>query len=229
MKYFDIVTRVRNSAGDSQSLQFTNAMLVDWINDGIRECAVDNNLLQKTATSATVANQSQYDLPSDVLKMYSVYVDETKIRNVTLQEWEQSFAAKDSDENSGQPQIFYVWAAKINFYPKPDAVKVLQINYIYNPTDVTYVEEQNGSNPGDWQNQIPATPVGYHARLVDYCLAQVAQQDDDKNLYDIKMEEFRTGISKLKDQPEYDDDLYPFITIATRDMGSNMDWMDFRG
>jgi len=204
-------------------------MLVDWINDGIRECAVDNNLLQKTAVSATVANQAQYDVPVDIFKLYSVYVDETKIRSVTMQEWEQTFAEKDSDEDTGQPQVFYVWANKITFYPKPDRVLPIAINYIFNPGDVTYVEAQDGTHPTDWQQQTPAIPVGYHARLVDYCLAQVAQQDDDKNLYAIKMDEFHTGVQKLKDQPEYNEDLYPSISISARDSGSGADWLDYYG
>jgi hypothetical protein len=68
-------------------------------------------------------------------------------------------------------------------------------------------------------------PVGYHVRLVDYCLAQVAQQDDDMNRYQLKMEEFRSGVHNLKDQSEWENDYYPMIGISARDSGQEyLEW-----
>lgn len=206
MKVSDIITRVRNIAGDTQQIQFSDASVVDWINDGVRECAIANNLLQKRATQASVANQGDYDLPPDLLKLHSVKYNQGKLRILTLEEFD---AQANEGSFTGTPQLAYIWAGKLTLYPAPDSSYPLSIDYIYDPAQVSV----------DALDVDPPLPVGYHARLVDYCLAQVAQQDDDMNRYAVKMQEFQTGTMNLKDLPEYENDLYPSISVSTRDMG----------
>lgn len=202
----DIISRVRNIAGDINANQFSDEQVMSWINDGIRECAVDNNLLQKRATQIVVADQSTYDLPSDILKLHSVKYDGTKIKILTLEEFDKQYSGENT--GSGVPNAAYIWAGVLNIVPSPDnSTKSLVIDYTRDPIDV------------DDGNLTPEIPVGYHSRLVDYCLAQVAQQDDDMNRYSIKMQEFRTGVQALKDQPEWENDLYPFISVSERDTG----------
>lgn len=208
MKVQDIITRVRNIAGDIDVLQFTNDQLVDWINDGVRECAVQNNLLQKRATQNLVVGTTDYNLPADILKLHSVKIDGEKIRIQTLEEFDQF--TRDST-NTGMPIAAYVWAGKLTLWPKPNTVKPLIIDYTYDPVLLTVANIATDT---------PDLPVGYHARLVDYCLAQVAQQDDDMPRYQLKMQEFATGVQTLKDIPEWQDDLYPSISVSPRDMGT---------
>lgn len=209
----DVILRVRNIAGDTAALQFTDATLITWINDGIRECAVVNNLLQKRATQLSVVGTDSYNLPTDILKLHSVKYDDRKLPVLTLQEFEEQMGTS-TNTFSGEPVTSYVWAAKLVLYPKPGSIKTLVIDYIYDPALVTITTD----------DLITRLPVGYHSRLVDYCLAQVAQQDDDANRYALKMEEFRTGVQNLKDQPEDTYDLYPSISVTARDMGDNVIW-----
>ena len=178
----DVITRVRNVSGDLNSLQFTDATVFNWINDGIRECAVQNNLLQKRATSSTIVGTPDYNLPTDILKLHSVKFDEQRLQVLTLQEFEEQYGSSTMVTTNGTPVVCYVWADKLTLYPKPSAVKSLVIDYIYDPALITA-----------GANALPL-PVGYHSRLVDYCLAQVAQQDDDLNRYSVKMQEFKTGV-----------------------------------
>ncbi len=203
----DIISRVRTIAGDINVLQFTDASLIQWINDGVRQCAIDNGLLQKRGTQNTVVGQVDYNLPADILRLHSVKYDNVKIPVRTLEEYDK-LGPYNTDK--GTPVGCYVWAGKLTLFPSPDAIKVLVIDYIYSPVAVAVA--------GD----TPAIPESYHSRLVDYCLAQVAQQDDDMNRYQIKMQEFETGVSNLKDQAEHEDDLYPSISVSVRDMGH--DW-----
>lgn len=205
MKLSSVVSRVRSSAGDTDALQFTDAQLLEWINDGIRECATQNNLLQKRATNNTLAGQSAYSLPEDILKLYSVKYDGAKLKGYTMEEFDQ----RNSGDASGSPNCYYIWGGVLNVYPTPDVEKSLVVEYIYYPGDLTN---------NDYDKELPL-PVGYHNRIVDYCLAQVAQQDDDINRYTAKMQEFMTGVSQLKDQPEYSEDVYPSISVSPRDMG----------
>lgn len=211
----NIITRVRNIAGDTNVLQFTDAMLLDWINDGIRECAINNNLLQKRATSSTVIGDATYSLPTDILKLHSATFEGSRLEVETLQEWQELHDGA-SVTDTGLPRRAYIWAGELTLSPTPDRVGSLVLNYTYDPAVIT----TDGTN---FTPDTPALPVGYHSRIVDYCLAQVAQQDGDLNLYAQKMQEFETGVQKLKDQHETEEDLYPYISVSSRDMGWGLD------
>lgn len=201
----EIKSRVRNIAGDTNALQFTDAMLIEWINAGIRQCALDNLLLQKSGTVNTVIGTGNVVLPSDIMKMYSVSYNGSQLKGMTLQEFESQFS--DGAAEQSDPTIYYVWANVLNLYPVPSAVGTVKINYVRLPVAVVADADT------------PDLPVGYHDRLVDYCLAKVAEQDGDDNRYQIKMQEFSTGVAALKDHPEYDADLYPMMVTSDRDSG----------
>jgi hypothetical protein len=204
-------------ASDNDSIQFSDGDLVNWINDGIRECAIENNLLQKGANSNLVVGTTAYAIPTDILKLHSVKVDEQKIKILNLAEFE-SYGGSMTD--TGTPVVGYVWGGMLNLYPKPSSVLPLRIEYTYDPYLVT-----NDADVATGLQTDPPLPVGYHVRLVDYCLAQVAQQDDDMNRYQLKMEEFRSGVHNLKDQSEWENDYYPMIGISARDSGQEyLEW-----
>lgn len=217
MKVADVISRVRNIAGDLEALQFTDQQIIDWINDGVRECSVQNNLLQKSGTVTVTQGTDSYSVPSDVLKLHSVKYDGMKLRVMTLQEHEELTAGlgADAPPEDGTPQHCYIWAGNIVLNVPPDnSTSVLKIEYLYEP-DAHALENKDTDDV--------ALPVGYHSRIVDYCLAQVAQQDDDMNRYAVKMQEFQTGVTNLKDQPESTYDLYPSISVAASDMGPYYD------
>lgn len=210
----DIITRVRNIAGDVDVLQFTDADIMRWINDGMRECAMDNDLLQKTATTTVTSGTSEYALPTDILRLHSVKYDNQKLPVLTLEEFDEQFTTDGSD--TGVPINCLIWAGFVRLWPTPtNSVDELKIDYIRTPVDVTLAADT------------PDLPVGYHPRLVDYCLAQVAQQDDDLGRYQLKMDEFRSGVQKLKDQGESNADLYPNISVDVRDTGEG--YWDYYG
>lgn len=210
-----VISRVRSVAGDIDAQQFTNDQIINWINDGIRECALANNLLQKRISQMGTVGSSDYSLPSDILKIHSVKYNNEKLRALTLEEFDEYYAGvgQDTDVNPASPGIYYIWAGTLTLYPSPDVSSPLVIDYIYTPPELT-------TDSGDVELPLP---IGYHNRIVDYCLAQVAQQDDDINRYQAKMQEFYTGVQTLKDQPETQEDLFPFISVSSRDTSDYLD------
>ena len=204
MKVEDIIRRVRTVAGDIEVLQFTDENIIQWINDAMREIASDNQLLQKAATSNTVADQAEYDIPADILKFHSVMYDGSDLNFINF---EEAKIRGYLNSDTGTPAACWVWAGKLTLYPTPSEAKPLKLIYTRNPTEVA----------GD--QETPEIPQSYHMRLVDYCLAQVAQQDDDINRYQLKMEEFRTGVYNLKDQPEWENNQYPYMSVGGADRG----------
>lgn len=202
MKVSDIISRVRNIAGDVDVLQFSDTSIIAWINDAMREIAADNQLLQKSATQTTTVGQSKYPLPADILKFHSVLYDGSDLRMIDFQTAKQEGYL---DGNEGSSFVAWTWAGNLVLYPAPDESKSLELIYTRTPVEVA----------GDAET--PEVPAQYHNRLVDYCLAQVAQQDDDINRYNMKMAEFRTGVQAVKDLPEYEQNLYPYMNVSERD------------
>lgn len=219
MKLSDLISRVRNIAGDVQVLQFTDQTVVDWVNDGIRECAVYNNLLQKTASTTQLAGTTQVTLPTDILKLHSVRVADDKLNILTQHEFDTYVGDTSSSAGSGYPQVGYVWAGQLNLWPKPANDFNLVINYIYTPTTLLVT---------DLANELPL-PVAYHQRLVDYCLAQVAQQDDDNYRYQMKMQEFLTGVQQQSNNDRTEEDEYPTMSTSLRDAGFDSQWVEYYG
>ena len=195
----DIITRVRRTVGDTDSLQVTDQDIYRWINDAMREIAADNQLLQKNATSNTIIGTAQYALPTDILKLYSITYDGQRLDISTLAEAEDSYTPTAANAT---PSAAYIWAGQITLTPTPDAVKSLVVSYTKQPTEVTAGTDT------------PEVPSQYHQRLVDYCKAQVAEMDDDMPRYQLKMDEFRTGVQNLKDHPEWENDAYPYINYV---------------
>jgi hypothetical protein len=204
----DIVRRVRESVGDSAVLQFSNATLTDWINDAVRECVQTNSLLQAKAEAATVVNQKTYTLPGDIFKIHSVLVDTTLIELLSLNEFE----AKNYDlTRKGDPTVGCIYAGKLDLYPTPDKIKPIYVNYTKTPKEVRYIND--GTNEGYSPNSVEI-PVAFHNRIVTYCLAQVALQDDDYMKYQAMMQEFTTGVVDLQHLKNQTESVYPSITYV---------------
>lgn len=208
----DIVRRVRETAGDITALQFSQTTLTDWINDGIRECVIENSLLQARGTTPSVVGQTDYNLPVDIFKLHSVYFDDRRLQIITLQEWEEMWGPDPSPGNSA-PQVCYIYAGSLTVWPPPDSVATIKINYTKLPTAITYT-----AAPDTWTPTSPPINEAYHNRLVAYCLAQIALQDEDNYKYTMLMQEFKTGVRDTRDSAN-EDDLYPFISVSPRDSG----------
>lgn len=218
MNLGDIITRVRSSVGDQGTLQITDSDIARWVNDACREIAIDNELLQAKATSDTVVGQSAYDLPSGILKLHSVRYEGDPLKVYTLAEHTERTLLNES--SSGTPTICYIWANQIELVPAPSSVGSLEIFYIKEPTAISETEPvQTAAEPD--------VPSPYHHRIVAYCVAQVAEQDEDADKYNLKMSEFKTGVEQLRDRPQWEADFYPTVSVSSRDMGYEDDWTDW--
>ncbi len=209
MNVGQIIAQIRQLAGDPSGTQYTPTVLASWIDNGIKECVIQNSLCQKTASTVTVPGQTDYNLPTDIFKLHSVNVDGDKIKVWTLDEWEARNNGPGALEETGRSFQAYVWANKLVLTPSPDAEYALKINYIYEPAAI---------DPDDENDDLPIPPA-YHMRLVVFALAQVALQDEDMFKYQNLMQQFNSGVIDLKNQINTEEDQYPFISVSTRDAG----------
>lgn len=217
----DIVRRVRDSAGDTAVLQFTQATLTDWINDAVRECVLENSLLQAKVTTSTVIDQADYSLPENIFKIHSVIYNGYKLEILTREQWEDRNASEPetgTDTTQTSPFQCYIYAGFLTLWPTPNAVNTLVLNYTKMPETITH---STSAGADVWAPNIPPIHEAFHSRIVHYCLAQVAMQDDDFDKYTALMEGFKSGVMDLKHIKDQEEDLYPFISVSSRDMGND--------
>ena len=204
----DIVKRVRRQFGDDFKGRFGDSDVFRWINDCQREVAVDNKLLQKNVTQALTGGTPKYNIPADMLKLHSVTYNGSPMQGYQLKEFQDQFEDADA-VHTGVPQSFTVWAGQLWFWPYPppgDNTHSVVIFYTRFPVDVTTL-----SSAID-------LPLMYHNRVVEYCMAQAMELDEDREGYALKMQEFKVGVQNTKDDSEFlTQDAYPGIQVSPDD------------
>lgn len=205
----DVVTRVQRQFGDEASVQIDTTDIIRWINDGAKEIAVQNDLTQATATQNTVALQNIYTAPNDMLAIRSIYYDSRKLDYLSRADYDTYINEVDPTENlSGIPSIYTRNVYDILLYPKPDSIKSLKIWYFQRPAEVAL--------PAD---SLPF-PTEYHLRIVEYCLQQAYQTDEDWDAAGQMKGQFDDGMVKLKQLTVASDtEFYPVITVLPDDSG----------
>lgn len=201
----EIATRVKRQFGDESGVQVTDADVIRWIGDAQREIAGANDLLQTVAHTAVVPGQQAYDLPPDILLLRSVRYQGRKLQALSNREAEEYIQREDND---GQPSHYWVWAGVINLYPQPTTSDPddLQIFYTRQPANLTAL------------TQTPELPLEYHNRIVEYCLAQAYELDENWEAAQQKASQFNNGLASLKGKEEWTTrDYYPSITSVPED------------
>lgn len=205
----EIATRVTRQFGDEVGAQITSGDIIRWVNDAQREIAHNNDLLQTTATTAVVVGKDQYTLPPDVLTLRSVRYAGNRLQYVSP---EEAATLLTDNTSSGTPTHYSVWARNIDLYPRPDTADPddLQLYYTRQPAVVTTTTDE------------PELPLQYHNRIVEYCLAQAYELDDNVESHKWKMQQFQEGVDKLKSNNDWQvQDTYPSITAVGADYGES--------
>lgn len=212
MNVADIIKRVQRQFGDDVEAQITQEDIVRWINDACLEIVSNNATNQGTLAGQTdvVAGTAEYVLPSDLYKIRGVRVNGKVVQATTYEQLVNTNQGAYSDTNSpveGTPQWYWVQDYKINLYPQPNvSLGTLDVMYIKRPDlmDVNLPTRQ------------PDVPAEYHPRIVEYCIGQAMEADDNLQGYQIKMGEFDRNLTKLKqnsEQPE-SEGVYSSITYV---------------
>lgn len=212
MNVGEIALRVKRQFGDEAGAQITDADIMRWINDAQRDLAASNDLLQSTATAAITSGQDQYFLPPDTLTLRSVRVAGRKLSPLTAEQ-AADWAPNVNGEAKGKPTHFSMWSLKIDLYPTPNYTDPndLQIYYTRNPIAVEKLTD------------IPELPLAYHNRIVDYCIAQAHELDDNMESYRMKMDQFTQGSKALNGLDHVMTEVYSSISVGAADLGSG-DW-----
>lgn len=204
----DVVKRVQRQFGDEASVQIEDADIIRFINDVVKEIAVQNDLMQATGTMNSVAGQNSYALPTDFLSLKSIYYNNMKVKPLKRTEYDEYIIESDPDETQqGTPFIYTRWGTNFILYPKPDSVKVIKLFYQQRPVDVASLTD------------VIPLPTEYHLRVVEYCLQQAYQTDEDWDAATQMSAQFSDGMTRLKEQETFSDkEFYPVISVLQDDM-----------
>lgn len=173
----DVADRVRRQFGDESSVQVTDTDIIHWVNDAQREIvAQSEDLLQTSVLTSTVANQQDYDVPTDMFVLKSLHYKPTsltsfiRLKALSMEEfdeyidgWEGSlYAASD-------PIVYHIYAGKIKLFPVPvvDITNGLKIYYSRKPVSATSLSDTVD------------LPDSYFNAVVSYCLAKSFEMDED--------------------------------------------------
>lgn len=208
----EIAKRVKRQFGDEAGAQITDDDIIRWVNDAQREIAINNELLQVKATADITSGTREYSLPQDILKLHSIKYNGLTLQGLTIQEADSLVSTHDDPSvmPSGTCTNFWVWARTITLYPTPDAniASGLTLYYIRVPREVATTAEE------------PELPIQYHNKIVDYCIAQAYELDDNMDSYAIKMNQFQSGVDSLRDDSEWaEQQFYPHITSSPDESG----------
>jgi hypothetical protein len=206
MKLSEIITRVQRQFGDDVQAQITEEDIVRWVNDACLEIVTNNDTAEGfIGNTPVVAGKHWYDMPSDLIRIRSVRVNGFKLK---AESYEQLCEEDpDIETTTGQPTAYWVYSGKINLYPIPnDSLGNLNILYVKTPDVITTA----------MKDRQPDVPIQYHPRIVEYCIAQAAELDDNFGFSQSKMQQFNQNLLGLKqnsEQPE-SNGIYPSITYV---------------
>lgn len=200
----DIAKRVKKQFGDEIGEQIDDTDILRWINDAMMEIVIQNDLLQVVSTTSTFSREPNYLTPTNINKVFSVKWQGNSLKQLNLQEAEEMFGNKDDDGSYpvGSPEYWWMWGNTITLYPAPQQAgsKDLRMFFLRNPVPVSDMGE------------IPEIPTKYHLRIVDYCIAQAAELDDNNEKYTQKRGEFDQHLSQLRQSDGVSYRFYPFIS-----------------
>lgn len=210
----DVVNRVKRTFGDDAGVQITDEDIIRWINDAQLQIGISNEgLLETTVTANVVKGQSEYDSPPNLSVLRSLTYKGYRIKNLSFAEFNEYLDGFDAPANStrygvGIPEVFMVWQGIITLFPKPmeDAENGLKIFYIKQPETVETLADSL------------SIPLQYHLAVVDYCLQQAYELDEDLEKSSYKKGQFDETVMKLNDRNKWtSQEYYPRITTLPED------------
>lgn len=171
--------------------------------------------METTSSANSVINQMEYDFPADLSVFRSMKYKGYRLKQMSFNEFNEYLDGYSADPGitpygPGIPSVFMVWNNKITVFPKPSEAIVggFTLYYMRHCVQVATVAD------------VPEVPVQYHKALVDYCLQQAYELDEDENKYNLKKADFEQKTMKLNDRNKWlGQEVYPRITVLPEDAG----------
>lgn len=204
----NIMDRVKRQFGDESGAQVTDTDIISWINSGLQQINREQRILKDIATTPTVIGTTTYTFPTPrVLQIEMLQYNGRPLDSMTFNEFQEYIAVHDPNNiQTGTPLYWYEWGPNVNLYPKPDAVGTLTLYYVKYPDEI------------DSGSDTLTLPDNYYDALLQYCLQQAYEQDDDWTGSAQKQAQFKESLAVLtEDSQRTMRQYYPVITVLDDD------------
>jgi hypothetical protein len=207
----DILTAVKRQFGDEAAIQITDDDIIRWVNNAQLEILSTNKLYKAKANTDLVAGTYEYLFPDvPILDVQAIWVNNLKIEYRSFQDWEEYVNKEDPYKIAqGEPKIWTEWAGSFIFWPTPNTSSTggIAIYYTKGPAIINTVSDEL------------SVPDLYYNRVVEYCLAQAYELDEDYQASGMKLDQFTQGVALLaNDENNTYVDVYPRVTVLPEDM-----------
>ncbi|WP_331961469.1 hypothetical protein [Chitinophaga sp.] len=209
----EVATRVKRTFGDESGVQVTDDDIIRWINDAQEEIVLSNEgLMETTAIAGVIQNQMEYDCPADLSLLRTLKYNGFRLKPLSFNEFNEYIDGYESSTSApygpGTPEYFMVWDNKITLFPKPNETNAsaLKIYYVKHPLAVVTMADNL------------SVPLQYHKSIVDFCLQQAYELDEDTQKAVVKKNQFDETMMKLNDRNKWTtQEYYPRITTLPGD------------
>jgi hypothetical protein len=207
----EVSTSVKRQFGDESGVQVTDADILRWINDAQYEIVTKNPEVNPGMVTVNVtAGQTVYPLLTnvpDMLIIHSIHFRGQYLNNMPFMEAQQQIIRSDDTSTDSTPQIWYEYAGTLNLWPIPSVSYNAGLTIFYSkaPTVITTM------------GQTLSVPDSYFKALVDYCLTQAHEMDDNFNSAGVKAQQFETALQVQANRTHSQDAMYPTIQMLPED------------
>lgn len=216
MNLGDVKIRVKRQFGDESGVQITDADITRWVNDAQRDIVMNHeDVLEKLGTADAVAGQLEYVLPTDIMVLRSVSfrrdtsTSYNSMQGLSLQQFDQFVDGWDGPTfGNGWPQIYHVYEGKLKVWPAADTAVVAGFKIYYSRKPLDRVSDSDEID----------LPIPYHTAVVNYCLQQAYELDEDLQSAAYKKGQVTENLLLNKDREKWTHrDSYPTITVMSED------------
>ncbi len=208
-----LATGVKDKFGDVGSVQIDDAMILAWINNGIRQIVAQNPFLKKTAVCNLVAGTAAYDIstafPAErVIAYHSIVVNGVPIKMVAFSEYLALIEAGTLTTTRGTPQYGTDFGGTLTLWPTPDTTVAngIRIYFSAYPADLTALA-----------NTL-TVPDRFYNALEDYVFAQALELDENFEAAQIKLGHFEVENQRQFERENASPtDFYPTMQLAPED------------
>jgi hypothetical protein len=180
------------------STRVSDTILTRWLNEAQSIVCRKTGCLKTYSEASTVANQSEYDAPDDLLMIdpdggvqyYDASnTDYYKLQSVTM-DWLDQHVGDWRNADAGLPQVYYRRGSVIGLYPKPDTASDTVRIYYWEDAD-----DMSGDTDEPFSDNESLRP--YHDLLLLYALYKGQETSDELDKAKYYRELFELKVNQM--------------------------------
>jgi hypothetical protein len=207
----NVADSVKRQFGDESGVEVQDQDIIRWVNDAQYEISIKNPEVNAGIVTVNVtANQTLYPLLAnvpDMLVIHSIHFQGEYLNNLTFLEAQQTIIRSDDTQTDSKPDFWYEYAGTVNLWPKPNTSVPAGLTIMYSkaPELITVL------------GQTLSVPDSYFKAVVDFCLTQAHEMDDNFQASNVKQQQFETALQVQANRTHAQDGMYPTIIMLPED------------